>query len=516
MRTIPGLLHRASETHGDRSWLRTDEGDLSFTEAVARIGGIASWFRERGTGHGDLVLMTARNEPRYLLSLLAVTTIGAIAVPINPQSSVAELTGLFVQLKAADRTGLVVTDPGIADQLRQATDEAGSAMSMVNISELENSQPAKLPTDGVNETDVAIMVQTSGTTGRSKLVKQTHRAHVLTGEGFPHWMEFSAEDCLMTSLPLFHTNAVAYSTMGSLTCGAGLVLLSRFSASRFLDSARRHGATSFNAVGGILEILMEQPVRSDDADTPLRTCYTAPAPSKEHQLAIEERFGIRLVCGYGMSESMYGTIWLPGTRPYGTLGWPRQHPTLGEINEARVADDGGRDVDVGSSGELLLRNPTVTPGYYDMPDETAAALDGGWLHTGDLVTVNGDGSYTFHSRKKEVIRKRGENLAPAEVEQTLSDHHAVLECAVIGVPAGLSEEEVKVYIKRRTGSQVSMGELSEWTADRLAAFKVPRFWQFVEEIPHTATGRIAKHRLPSAEQGEEYDLMSTSRSGAQQ
>ena len=133
----------------------------------------------------------------------------------------------------------------------------------------------------------------------------------------------------MTSLPLFHINAPAYSVMGSLTAGAGLVLLPRFSAGDFLAAARRHGATEFNAIGAMLEILMRQPERPDDADTDLRLCYTGPSPAREWQEAFERRFGLRVVCGYAMSESPYGLIWRRGTRPFGTLGAPRQHPALG-------------------------------------------------------------------------------------------------------------------------------------------------------------------------------------------
>ena len=161
----------------------------------------------------------------------------------------------------------------------------------------------------------------------------------------------------MTSLPLFHINAPAYSVLGSLACGAGLVLLPRFSASGFLDSARRHGATEFNAIGAMLEILMRQPVRPDDADTDLRLCYTGPSPEREWQEAFEQRFGLRVVCGYALSESPYGLIWRHGTRPFGSLGSPRQHPTLGMVNEARVIDDDGRELGPGDTGELLLQEP---------------------------------------------------------------------------------------------------------------------------------------------------------------
>jgi crotonobetaine/carnitine-CoA ligase len=353
--------------------------------------------------------------------------------------------------------------------------------------------------------DVAVLIPTSGTTGRSKLVMQTHLAYAYAGEGFPYWMELDANDRLMTSLPLFHINAPAYSAMGSLACGAGLVLLPRFSASGFLDSARRHGATEFNAIGAMLEILMRQPPRPDDGDTSLRLCYTGPSPTREWQQAFEARFRLRVVCGYAMSESPYGLIWRHGERPFGTLGSPRQHPTLGTVNEVRVVDEDGSDLGPGETGELLLRNPTVTPGYWQMPDETAATVVDGWLHTGDLVTARADGTFTFVSRRKEVLRRRGQNLSPAEVEDAVASHPDVLEVAVVAVPSELTEDEVKAFVVPVAGRELDFAELHAWTAARLSAFKVPRFWQALDALPRTPTARVAKHRLPAGHQPEEYD-----------
>jgi carnitine-CoA ligase len=312
----------------------------------------------------------------------------------------------------------------------------------------------------------------------------------------------------MTSLPLFHINAPTYSVLGSVAAGAGLILLPRFSGSRFIDWSRRYGATEFNAIGAMLEILMRQPERDDDADNPLRLCYTGPSPTERRQLEIERRFGLEIVCGYALSESPYALIWKKGSRPFGTLGSPRQHPTKGEINQARVLD-GGRPVEVGGIGELELKNPALMLGYYGMPEETEKVLSNGWLRTGDLVRVNDDGTYTFVGRKKEVIRRRGENLAPTEVEAVLLDHPCVSEVAVIGVPSELMEEEIKAYVSFQQGAAVSFLELRNFAAERLAPFKVPRYFEAVEQFPRTPTGRIAKHELPTDRTAQEEDLEPT-------
>jgi crotonobetaine/carnitine-CoA ligase len=503
--TIPRLLDAAAKRDPDGVWLRHDDGSLTFAGAAASVAGVAGALSAAGVRRRDLVLMTARTTPPYLLCWLGLAALGAVTVPVNPRSAPAELAGIAGQVTPR----AMITDAGLAPLVAGAGVGALPELGVLDSDELVQAAAgdpaAELPDAGVRPDDLAVLIPTSGTTGRSKLVMQTHRAYAMAGEGFPFWMELKAADRLMTSLPLFHINAPAYSVMGSLACGAGLILLPRFSASGFLDAARRHGATEFNAIGAMLEILMRQPPRPDDAETPLRLCYTGPAPERERQLEIERRFGLRIVVGYALSESPYGLIWPRGTRPFGTLGAVRQHPVLGEVNEARVTSPDGSALGPGETGELQLRNPVLTPGYWGMPEETAALFADGWLRTGDLVTVGAEGTYTFVGRQKEVLRRRGENLSPLEVEEVLQAHPAVLECAVVGVPSELSEDEVKAFVVPADGSGVDFAELRAFAAGRLAAYKVPRYWQAITELPHTPTSRVAKHQLPAGHQPGEYD-----------
>jgi carnitine-CoA ligase len=480
--TIPDLLAAAASEAPDKTWLLHDDATFSYEAAHARIARAAHTLAERGVARGDVVLATTRNRPEYLFAWLAVVHLGAIFVPADPRASEAELAGLVDQVRPA----LVLTD-----------DELPARAGAVDVAELfAEPGPADPDPSPARPDDVAVLVPTSGTTGRSKLVTHTHRAYAMAGEGFPWWLELTADDRLMTSLPLFHINAPVYSVLGSVAARASLVLLPGFSASTFIDSARRYGATEFNAIGAMLEILMRQPERPTDADNTLRLCYTGPSPSEERQLEIERRFGFRIVCGYALSESPYGLIWSHGTRPYGTLGSPRQHPTLGQVNEARVVD-----------GELELRNPAVMKGYWGMPAETSSVLrPDGWLRTGDLVSANGDGTFTFVGRLKEVIRRRGENVAPAEIEEVLMSHPDVLEAAVIGVPSELSEEEIKGFVAVGDPASADLAGIRDWAAGRLTRFKVPRYLEAVAELPHTATGRVAKHELGPERSDRETDF----------
>lgn len=494
-RTIPRLFRATVEASPDRTWLVAPDLELTYGQAQGRIERAAAGLRAAGIGPGDRVLHTPRNHPDHLLGWLALMEAGATQVPVNPKSTAAELAGFVAQ---ADPT-LVLTDPDLAPLLGDAS------VPVVHAAELfESGSDGAGPAD-VDPGDLAVMIPTSGTTGRSKLVMQTHRAYVLAGEGFPWWLGLTAEDRLLTTLPLFHINAPAYSTLGSIAAGASLVLLPAFSGGGFLDDARRYGATQFNSIGAMLEILLRQPPRDDDADTPLRLCYTGPSPTEERQLEAEARFGLRITCGYALSESPYGTVWRHGTRPYGTLGAVRQHPTLGHVNDGRVMVD-GVEVAVGEQGELELRNPAIMKGYYEMPEETAAVVVDGWLRTGDVVTRNADETYTFIGRKKEVIRRRGENLSPAEVEAALERHPDVVEAAVVGVASDLSEEDVKAFVVPAAGVDLDLPALKAHAAEHLARYKVPRWWEVVDDLPHTATDRIAKHQLPREHNATEVDL----------
>ena len=251
---------------------------------------------------------------------------------------------------------------------------------------------------------------------------------------------------------------------------------------------------------------MRQPERPDDADNPLRLCYTGPSPTEQRQLEIERRFGLRIMCGYAMSETPYGTVWARGTRPYGTLGSIRQHPTLGEVNEGRVMRD-GRQVAAGEVGELSCATRPSCGATGVCPRRRAGSCSrtaGCGPATSCATTATA--RYTFVGREKEVIRRRGENVAPAEIEEVLMSHPDVLEAAVVGVPSELSEEEIKAFVVVRDAASSELPAIRAWAAERLTRFKVPRYLEAVAELPHTPTGRVAKHRLERDRTADEIDF----------
>lgn len=278
-------------------------------------------------------------------------------------------------------------------------------------------------------------------------------------------------------------------------------------ASRFWSQTRDFGATQFNLMGNMGEILLSQPRSRDDTDNPIRLAYTAWSPPKLRHHEFEDRFRLDMVVGYGLSESIFGTVWpLGGIKPYGTIGRPRQHPTLGAINELRIIDENGRAVADGNNGQLILRNPTLMKGYFGQPEATAAVMRDGWLHTGDLARTDAAGNVVFVGRIKDVIRRSGENFAPVEVEEAIDSHPAVRVSAVVPVPSTMAEDEAKAFVVRHDTLDVTAPEIVEWCRSRIARFKLPRYIEFVDQLPMTSTGRIAKGQLSRERNDAESDV----------
>jgi carnitine-CoA ligase len=441
--TIPELLAARVAAAPDRPWLFFEDRAWTNEEVARTVARCAAGLAARGVGHGDTVALVAANRPETIFTWFAANHLGAKMLVLNPALKEPELDAMFAA--------------------------ANARVALRSFDGLESDAPA--PPVTARPDDVAVLLATSGTTGAPKLIPQTHRLLTLTAEAVPAWLGLTPDDRLMTALPLFHINAQAYSTLGSLGAGASLVLLPKFSASRFFEDAKRTGATVFNAVGAMINILLATEPRASDRDHSLRLCYSALALPEARHREFEERFGVKMIVGYGMSETTFGTVWPLDQPPrYGTMGTLRQHPRLGIVNEAKLGDD----------GELFLKNP---------------ATKGEWFATGDIVKRDDDGWFTFVSRKKEVIRRRGENVAAGEVEAVLLQHPAVLEAAVVAAPSTLGEDEIVAYVAPKPNAAIDIESITAFCKQRLADFKVPSAFHVRDSLPKTATERIAKHLL---------------------
>lgn len=502
--TLTDLVDQQAGHRPGTEWILTPSSVTTYADARRRGDAAAAALFELGVRRGDRVVAAVPNRAEVALLLMACAHLGAILVPTNPTGSPAELAGIVRQAEPR----VLVMDKNSTNALaRDALDQLGEVDVVLDDAEAICSGSGRRPVAEVSPDDTLMLMPTSGSTSSPKLVTHTHKSLLLTAESFPSWLGLGSADRLLSPLPLFHANALVYSLLGSLSVGASLVLLPRFSASTFWDQTRDFGATQFNAMGNMGEILMRGPHRPDDADNPVRICYSAWALSRERHDAFERRFGLELMVGYGLSESGYGTAWPIGEpKPYGTIGRLRQHPRFGTINRALVVDEAGAEVPAGRSGTLLLSNPATMKGYWRMPRETAAVLHDGWLNTGDIVRQNDDGTFTYVGRGKDIIRRGGENFAPIEVEEALDAHPSVHSSAVVAVPSPMLEDDAKAYVVLERGDEIDALALLDWCRGRLAHFKLPRYIEFVADLPMTETGRIAKGRLSRERNSREHDL----------
>jgi crotonobetaine/carnitine-CoA ligase len=441
------------------------------------------------------------NRLEFLQAWLGLAKIGGILVAVNTRWQGDEVKHLldlteprFALVSERHRETFYAAargDPGPEQVLTFGTDERFDDYCSL----LERANP-EAPAVELVADDLISFISTSGTTGRPKAVMQTHGNYVLTGEGYANWVELRRGERLYVCLPLFHINSQAYAVMGAITARGAIALVERFSASRFWSDMAQYGVNVFNYIGSMLAVLMKREVTPEERSHSVRLTYGGPAFPGPVRQQIEERFGLTLISGLGMSETTYGLIEsLHEERRSGSLGKPRQHPDPRIVNEARVVDDTGRDVPPGEVGELIFRNPVMMKGYYRDPEQTASTLRDGWLYTGDLVRRDEEGFFYYVDRKKDIIRVRGENVAPAEVEQVLSEHPAVQEVAVVGIPSELTDEEVAAFVVLRPGLRVEAEEMIAWCRQRLADFKVPGHVWSVESLPKTETLRVEKHRL---------------------
>ena len=489
-------------------YLRYDKYQVTYQELLDATLSTAAMFQELGVGHGDRVCVFLPNGREFLYTWMGLSRLGAICVPINTAYKQEEMAYILNNAEAK----AVVSHHSLMDVALAAAGLCPSLQERLVVGGeqaypgwkdfwelLRGAEP--LDSDSapqVSPEDISMLVYTSGTTGNPKGVMITHQMYAAAGKGFATWTNATSEDRFFTCLPYFHANVQYYSTMGSLAAGASLTVVDRFSASRFWDQVRESKATVVNFIGMMMPVLLKQEPAVGDRDNTVRLFYGSPALAPELIQEFEQRFGADVLIGFGMTETCYGTIERLGEAHLrGSSGRPRWHPDPRFQNELRIMDDEGDQTSPGEPGEITLTNPAVMPGYWRNPDRTAEALKDGRLYTGDLGWVDQEGNLYFLDRKKDVVRRRGENISSQEVEDIIKRHPRVLDCAIIAVLSELGEEDVKAYVVPRAGSdgELSAEDVVYWCAERLAYFKVPRYVEFREDFPRTPSMRVRKDVL---------------------
>jgi carnitine-CoA ligase len=518
---LGSLLRSAADRHGTRTFLEFADATRTFGEVDLAANRVANGLVELGAGRSAKVAIMAHNSLAFIEAWLGAARAGVVYVPINTDYK-GDILGY--QLAKADATHIVI-DPTLLTRLdavapelpklehvilTSATPEAPRVVSngaiVTTLSDLMLA-PDRDPRVEVMPWDPLAISFTSGTTGPSKGVLASH-AHVTTfARDWIRAVEFAEGQSIYSCMPLFHAVASWLGVVPAIMMGGRIAISSRFSASGFWGDVRRFRADVAHGIFSMVPILMKQPPRPDDADQPARRFYFARVDE-----AFEHRFNCRIVEVYGATETGVVTMTPPGEfRRVGSCGKPNT-----ETFDVMIANDRDEQVAPGEVGEIVVRpkRPYVMlTAYYNNPEATAEAFRNLWFHTGDNARADTEGYFYFVDRKKDAIRRRGENISSAEVEALLNRHLAILESAVIAVPSEFGEDDVKAVVVLKEGARITAEELWVFCDQHMPRFWVPRYIEFRQEMPKTPSQKIQKYLLRyDGSLGEVFDREKPSRS----
>ena len=470
--------------------LRQDDQTLTFAELDGACAAFAGQLAERGIGAGDRVAMSLPNIPAFAIVYYGALRVGAIVVPMNPLFKPREVT-YYLQDSGAS---LLVGMAGDA-----ATGAAEAGVDFIDVAELgsvlEDAQPQAdvVERDG---SDTAVLLYTSGTTGRPKGAELTH-ANLQTNQEVSGrtLLGASEDDVIMGCLPLFHVFGMTCALNVAVASGATLTLIPRFDPVKALEVIQRDGVTTFEGVPTMYgAMLAADAAQGKTAQLPsLRTCVSGGASMPlELMRGFEKRFDCIILEGYGLSE----------TSPVASFNHPDKERKAGSIGtpiegvRMRCVDPEGNDVAPGEVGEIVIAGDNIMRGYWNRPEASAEAIRDGWFHSGDLGRIDEDGYFSIVDRTKDLIIRGGFNVYPREVEEVLYEHPAVAEAAVVGVPDDHYGEDVRAYVVLKPDAQATPEEIQAFTKERVAAYKYPRTVRIIEALPKGATGKILKRELP--------------------
>ncbi|HZZ46886.1 MAG TPA: AMP-binding protein [Pseudonocardia sp.] len=497
-RTVQEVLADAVRNRPSAPALRDPDRALSYAETDKQARVFAGGISALGAGAGRRVLLMLDNHVDYVLCWLGVTLAGGVEVPINTayQGDLlvhvindSEAEHLIIEDRYCSRIAAIrhelkslrtiVVRGGDGGEVREGS------FTVVAFSDLTDASPVE--PQAAQPWDLLAIMYTSGTTGPSKgvLVTQSHAygycSPALYGAA-------TQNDTVLVTLPLFHVGGQWAGVYNALIAGAEAVVLDRFHATTYWEDVRRYGATYTLMLGAMAGFLHRQPPRSDDADNPMRRALMVPVIPEFSDFA--DRFGIAIGTAYGSTEASTSVY-----TPFGAV----ESVACGTARpdfDVKIVDENDIDVPTGRIGELVLRPSepwSIMAGYHGRPEATAAAWRNQWMHTGDAFSQDEQGRLFFVDRLSDSIRRRGENISSFEVERAVDSHSDVLESAVVGVASEFTEQDVLAAVVLRPGASVTEPELWAHLADRLPYFMVPRYIEFVGELPKTPTQKLQKN-----------------------
>jgi fatty-acyl-CoA synthase len=479
----------------------------TYAMLTTRVSRLAHALDSIGVRAGTRVAYLGSNHPALMESLFATAALGAIFVPLNARLSPAEITFMLddsgaevlifgrgsvptvERLEAPARPKLIAVDADVAGALDYAALLAGGSEE---------------PVDATVDLDEPCMIMyTSGTTGRPKGAVLSHHNIMWNCLNVLVDLDLRSDEVTLVTAPMFHTAALNMTCLPSLLKGGHLIIEPRFDADAVIETITRMHVTLLFGVPTMFTALTQSPLwaNADLSSVRLLLCGGAPVP-KSLITAYLER-GLSFVQGYGMTETAPGALIVDPHLSRETVG---AAGVAHFFTDVRLVRDDGMPAAPGEPGEIVIAGPNVMRGYWGLPDATDAAfLEGGWVRSGDVAIADESGVITIVDRVKDVYISGGENVYPAEVEKALCDHAAVVEAAVIGVADATWGEVGRAYIVLATGGSVTEDELSAHLRTRLAGYKIPRSWVFVDSLPHTASGKVQKSQLRARPAAPERD-----------
>ena len=507
----------------ERDLVRYFETPISHAEVDELSAALALGLRGLGVARGDRVALMLQNVPQFVIALLAIWRLGAIAVPCNPMLRERELTRQLadcgargiIALESLHRETVAAAAPAAGLDFAVTTSELdlldGPPSAVLEGAErerapgvpdllelIEANAGARPEPVALGPGDVALLTYTSGTTGPPKGAMNTHGNVVIDSQIFREWFHMEDGDVILGIAPLFHITGLIAHVGLALSAGAPLILAYRFDPAETARLVEVHGATvSVAAITAYLAMLRDDVLARHDLSS-LTKAYSGGAPIPPSVAEeFERRTGVRLRPAYGLTETTSASHLTPlsGRAPTDAatgalaVGLPVFNTSM------RILDDDGRPVATGEVGEVAIAGPQVVPGYWNKPEETAHAIRDGELLTGDVGKVDADGWLYIVDRKKDMIVASGYKVWPREVEDVIYEHPAVHEAAVVGAPDEYRGETVRAFVSLKPGAHVEPGELIGFCRERLAAYKCPRSVDVLDELPKTVSGKILRREL---------------------
>ncbi|MFV8829014.1 long-chain-fatty-acid--CoA ligase [Alkalihalobacterium sp. APHAB7] len=472
----------------------------TYRELHQKVNQFAHSLSQQGIQKGDSVALLLGNTPEFVIAYYGTICAGATVVPVNPTFTAREIEYILTNSKAKG----VIADASLHTPLTEVRQNVSSLAFVVYSKPVESELAFASFIDNdvqnfngpvVEEDDVAVILYTSGTTGSPKGVMLTHKNLQSNAEAVRDLFEMTAEDRVVTVLPIFHVFCMTVCFNAPILSGSTMILLPKFSPQEVVETFVKEQATVFAGVPTMYNFLLQIPTTKEQFSS-LRICISGGSSLPVAVLnKFKEHTDIQIQEGYGLSEAAPVTAFNPlrGVCKPGSIGVNIPYV------ENKVVDPEGVEVPRGEIGELIVKGPNVMKGYLGMPEETARTIKDGWLYTGDMATMDEEGYIYIVDRKKDMIIVGGYNVYPREIEEVLYDHPEIVEVAVIGVPDESYGESVKAFVVSKNET-LTESDLKNYLADKLVKYKRPQFIEFLSELPKNTTGKILRKNLRNLEE----------------